>query len=163
MMNDMKTDQFDLNALVADVVNNSAPKSCEEIAELLAGLPPKSWVHRQLPTPEQKQAFALLQEKSQAPTLEEIRFIAEICCGKYHRIRSDGWSWPQWEKAKELYGQYYELTGSEEVKYILDNFEKFSQLCYATVSRRQRKDNFASVHDGKISTSRDPDSSEWKQ
>ncbi len=154
--------QSRLRTLADEVVSRPAPDTCQEIAELLEGLPPKSWVHRQAPTPEQNKALALLKAK-ESPTPEELRYMAEICCGKYHRIREDGWSLPQREKAKELYGQYYEITGNPDVKYILDSFDEFLSLCCETVSHRQREDDLASVNDGSVSTSRDPDSTEWKE
>lgn len=43
--------------------------------------------------------------------------MAEIGLGKYHRIRRDkegGFESFNSEKARELYRQYYKLTGSEE-------------------------------------------------
>ena len=91
--------------------------------------------------------------------------MAEIGCGKYHRIRRDGdFSCFNSEKALELYRQYYELTGSEEVKYILDNFDEFKNLCYKSIARRQRKDDIDPYIDNSpLSTSRDPDSEEWKK
>ena len=64
----------------------------------------------------------------------------------------------------ELYRQYYELTGSEEVKYILDNFDEFENLCYKSIARRQRKDDIDPYIDNSpLSISRDPDSEEWKK
>jgi len=164
-MNDNKADQFDLNALAQDVVNRPTPDSCKEIAQLLSGLPLWSSFINTSPKPEQKRALELLKEKSVSPTAEEILYMAEICCGKYHRIRRDSdFSCLNLDKAKELYGQYLELTGSEEVKYILDNFDEFEKLCCKSVSRRQRKDDLNPyIDDSPLSTSRDPDSSEWKK
>ena len=91
--------------------------------------------------------------------------MAEMGCGKYHRIRRDGdFRGFNPEKAEELYRQYYELTGSEKVKYILDNFEAFVNLCYKSVARRQRKDDLDPYREiSRPSTSRDPDSEEWKK
>ena len=90
--------------------------------------------------------------------------MAEIGCGKYHRIRSDGdFSSFEPENARVLYTQYYELTGSNEAKYILDNFDKFCRLCIESVMERQSDDDFAPYcGSGTVSTSRDPDSDEWK-
>lgn len=156
--------QYDLKALAEDVVNRPAPDSCEEIAKLLRSLPLWNSFINKSPKPEQRKALQLIKEKS-SPTAEELLFMAEIGCGKYHRIRRDGdFSCFDSEKAKELYGQYYELTGSEEVKYILDNFDKFIDLCYKSIARRQRKDDLAPyMDDPSPSTSRDPDSEEWKK
>ena len=164
-MNDTKKEQFDLKALAEDVVKRPAPESCEEIARLLQGLPLWSSFINTSPRPEQKRALELLKGKSLSPTAEEILFIAEIGCGKYHRIRRDGdFSCFNSEKALELYRQYYELTGSEEVKYILDNFDEFKNLCYKSIARRQRKDDINPYIDNSpLSTSRDPDSEEWKK
>ena len=149
-MNDTPKEQFDLKALAEDVVKRPAPESCEEIARLLQGLPLWSSFINTSPRPEQKRA---------------LEFIAEIGCGKYHRIRRDGdFSCFNSEKASELYRQYYELTGSEEVKYILDNFDEFKNLCYKSIARRQRKDGIDPYIDNSpLSTSRDPDSEEWKK
>lgn len=166
-MNEIKTEQFDLKALAEDVVKRPAPESCEEIAQLLSGLPLWSSFINTSPKPEQKRALALLKERFVSPTAEEILFMAEIGCGKYHRIRRDregDFINFDSNKAQELYRQYYELTGSEEVKYILDNFEAFVDLCFKSVARRQRKDDLNPYIDkSSISTSRDPDSEEWKK
>ena len=156
--------QFDLKALVKNVVYRPAPNSCEEIAQLLSNLPLWSSFINTSPKPEQKKAYALLKEKSVAFTKEEILFMAEICCGKYHRIRKDG-DFRNFDsnEAKNFYKQYYDMTGSEEVKYILENFDEFKELCLKSVLERQRDDDFAPYReDSKLSTSRDPDSEEWK-
>ena len=91
--------------------------------------------------------------------------MAEIGCGKYHRIRRDGdFRGFSPEKAEELYKQYYELTGSDEVKYILDHFEVFKKLCRDSLLERQNDDDFAPYRNNStLSTSRDPDSEEWKK
>ena len=164
-MSNQDIKQFDLQALAAEVVNRPAPVSCEEIAQLLSSLPLWSSFINTSPKPEQKRALELINEKSASPTAEEILFMAEIGCGKYHRIRRDGdFSCFESEKAEELYRQYYELTGSEEVKYILDNFDKFKKLCLDSVFERQNDDDFAPYRDNStLSTSRDPDSEEWKK
>ena len=97
-------------------------------------------------------------------TKEEILYMAEICCGKYHRIRKDG-DFRNFDsnEAKNFYKQYYDMTGSEEVKYILENFDEFKELCLKSILERQRDDDFAPYReDSKLSTSRDPDSEEWK-
>ena len=159
--------QFDLKALAEDVVKRPAPESCKEIEQLLQRLPLWSSFINTSPKPEQKRAFELLKEKAISHTADEILFMAEISCGKYHRIRrdkEDGFENFNSKKAQELYRQYYELTGSEEVKYILDNFDEFINLCYKSVSRRQRKDDLDPYLDNSpLSTSRDPDSDEWKK
>lgn len=162
-MNETKNEQFDLKLLVEKIVTTPAPDSLEEIAKLLSNLPVKSWVHRQLPTKEQDQAFEMMKEKSLSPTPEEIKFIADVCCGKYHRIRRGNWNWPQFDKGKELYQQFYDLTKCEEIKYILDNFDQFKNLCYKSIDNRQREDDLAPYRNTGPSTSRDPDSEEWRK
>ncbi|MBE6978453.1 MAG: hypothetical protein E7438_07495 [Ruminococcaceae bacterium] len=159
------SEQFDLKTLVRDVESRPAPESCEEIEQLLLNLPPWSSFINTSPKPEQKRALELLKEKSVSPTAEEILFMAQIGCGRYHRIRRDGdFRCVTSDKAEELYKQYYELTGSEEVKYILDNFEAFVNLCYKSVARRQRKDDLDPYRESSHpSTSRDPDNEEWKK
>ena len=159
------SEQFDLKTMVRDVESRPAPESCEEIEQLLLNLPPWSSFINTSPKPEQKRALELLKEKSVSPTAEEILFMAQIGCGRYHRIRRDGdFRCVTSDKAEELYKQYYELTGSEEVKYILDNFEAFVNLCYKSVARRQRKDDLNPYRESSHpSTSRDPDSEEWKK
>ena len=159
------SEQFDLKTLVRDVESRPAPESCEEIEQLLLNLPPWSSFINTSPKPEQKRALELLKEKSVSPTAEEILFMAQIGCGRYHRIRRDGdFRCVTSDKAEELYKQYYELTGSEEVKYILDNFDEFKNLCYKSIARRQRKDDIDPYIDNSpLSTSRDPDSEEWKK
>lgn len=153
-----------LERMAEDVVNRPAPAGCEEIARILSGLPMSGSLSTPSPTREQKKAFALLKEKMQAPTPEELRFMAEIHCAKYHRVRRDGdlRCWMP-EKAEALYRRYYELTGSEDVKYVLDHFEAFIRLCSKNLSMRQRADDFELYRkDTSPSTSRDPDSSEWR-
>ena len=162
-MNDINNGTFNIESLALEVITNPAPESCEEIAKLLSNLPVKSWVHRQLPTKEQDQAFEMMKEKSLSPTPEEIKFIADVCCGKYHRIRRGNWNWPQFDKGKELYQQFYELTKCEEIKYILDNFDQFKNLCYKSIDNRQREDDLAPYRNTGPSTSRDPDSEEWRK
>ena len=162
-MNETKKEQFDLAVLVEKIVTTPAPDSLEEIAKLLSNLPVKSWIHRQLPTKEQDMAFEMMKEKSLSPTPEEIKFIADVCCGKYHRIRRGNWNWPQFDKGKELYQQFYDLTNCEEVKYILDNFDQFKNLCYESIDNRQREDDLAPYRNTGPSTSRDPDSEEWRK
>ena len=156
---------FSLQSLADEVVTRPAPESCEEIARLLSDLPLwSSFIHK-TPKPEQKRAYELLTEKSASPTPEEILFMAEIGCGKYHKIRQDGdFDGFASAKAKELYKRYYELTGSEEVKYILNNFDDFANLCYRSYSRRRNRDDRAALRENAtLSTSRDPDSEEWKK
>ena len=164
-MSNQDIKQLDLQTFAEEVVNRPAPDSCEEIAQLLQSLPLWSSFINTSPKPEQKRALELLKEKSVSPTAEEILFMAEIGCGKYHRIRRDGdFGCFKSEKAEALYRQYYELTGSEEVKYILDNFDKFKKLCFDSVLERQRDDDFAPYrNDSHLSTSRDPDSEEWRK
>lgn len=162
-MNETKNEQFDLEFLVEKIVTTPAPDSLEEIAKLLSNLPVKSWVHRQLPTKEQDQAFEMMKEKSLSPTPQEIKFMADVCCGKYHRIRRGNWNWPQFDKGKELYQQFYDLTKCEEIKYILDNFDQFKNLCYKSIDNRQREDDLAPYRNTGPSTSRDPDSEEWRK
>ena len=156
---------FSLQSLADEVVTRPAPKSCEEIARLLSDLPLWSSFINKTPKPEQKRAYELLTEKSASPTPEEILFMAEIGCGKYHKIRQDGdFDGFASAKAKELYKRYYELTGSEEVKYILNNFDDFANLCYRSFSRRRNRDDRAAMRENAtLSTSRDPDSEEWKK
>ena len=160
-----KLNIFGLEALAEDACDRPAPKSCEEIAGILSGLEPKGSLGSKAPAPEQKRAFELLNEISASPTPEEILFMAEVYCGKYHRIRRDGeQSSFCSEKAEEMYKRYYKLTGSLEVKYILDNFSDFKKLCLKSLGARQRKDDF-DLHwkrNSSPSTSLDPDSSEWK-
>ena len=163
-MNDTVTEGFNLEALVKDVINRPAPDTCREIANLLSALPMSGSLGTPSPTPEQKKAFEILNEKMQNPTPDEIRFMAEIYCAKYHRIRRDGdlRCWMP-DRAEVLYKKYYELTHSEEVKYVLDNFDEFIRLCGKSLSKRQRVDDFEIYRKGTApSTSRDPDSSEWK-
>ena len=163
-MSDIQTEQFNLKELVRGVQKNPVPDSCKEIAELLEGLPTKSWVSRQAPTPEQDKAIYLLQEKLQAPTAEEVRFAAEVASGRYHRIRqTETLSRVQPQLAKTLYEQYYEMTQCPEVKYILDNFDEFIELCHKSACNREYSDNLAPYKGTGLSTSRDPDSSEWKK
>ena len=115
------------------------------------------------PTPGQKRATALLDEKRRDPTVEELLYLADIYCGKYHRIRKDGEITVfKPEAAEELYKRYCELTGSDEIKYILNNFERFSRLCGESVLERQANDDREPYRDGGLSSSRDPDSPEWK-
>ena len=156
---------FSLQSLADEVVTRPAPESCEEIARLLSDLPLWSSFINKTPKPEQKRAYELLTEKSASPTPEEILFMAEIGCGKYHKIRQDGdCDGFASAKAKELYKRYYELTGSEEVKYILNNFDDFANLCYRSYSRRRNRDDRAALRENAtLSTSRDPDSEEWKK
>ena len=156
---------FSLQSLADEVVTRPAPESCEEIARLLSDLPLWSSFINKTPKPEQKRAYELLTEKSASPTPEEILFMAEIGCGKYHKIRQDGdFVGFASAKAKELYKRYYELTGSEEVKYILNNFDDFANLCYRSYSRRRNRDDRAALRENAtLSTSRDPDSEEWKK
>ena len=156
---------FSLQSLADEVVTRPAPESCEEIARLLSDLPLWSSFINKTPKPEQKRAYELLTEKSASPTPEEILFMAEIGCGKYHKIRQDGdFDGFASAKAKELYKRYYELTGSEEVKYILNNFDDFANLCYRSYSRRRSRDDRAALRENAtLSTSRDPDSEEWKK
>ena len=156
---------FSLQSLADEVVTRPAPESCEEIARLLSDLPLWSSFINKTPKPEQKRAYELLTEKSASPTPEEILFMAEIGCGKYHKIRQDGdFEGFDSAKAKELYKRYYELTGSEEVKYILNNFDDFANLCYRSFSRRRNRDDRAAMRENAtLSTSRDPDSEEWKK
>ena len=163
-MNETGTERFDLNALADAVVRRPAPESCHEVADLLSGLPMSGSLGTPSPTSEQKKAFEILNEKMQNPPPDEIRFMAEIYCAKYHRIRRDGdlRCWMP-DRAEVLYKKYYELTHSEEVKYVLDNFDEFIRLCGKSLSRRQRSDDFEIYRKGTApSTSRDPDSSEWK-
>ena len=156
---------FSLQSLADEVVTRPAPESCEEIARLLSDLPLWSSFINKTPKSEQKRAYELLTEKSASPTPEEILFMAEIGCGKYHKIRQDGdFDGFASAKAKELYKRYYELTGSEEVKYILNNFDDFANLCYRSYSRRRNRDDRAALRENAtLSTSRDPDSEEWKK
>lgn len=163
-MNEVKTEEFNLKSLVRGVQGNPVPDSCKEIAELFEGLPTKSWVSRQAPTPEQNKAFALLEEKLQAPTAEEVRFAAEVASGRYHRIRqTETLSRVQPELAKTLYEQCYQMTECAEVKYILDNFQEFIELCHRSACNREYSDNLAPYKGTGLSTSRDPDSSEWRK
>lgn len=166
-MDTIKNDRFDLNALAEDVANRPAPQGCEEIARLFTNLPLWSSFINTSPKPEQKRALALLKEKEVSPTAEEILFMADIGCGKYHRIRRDrenGFSNFDSEKAQTYYVQYYELTGNDEIKYILDNFESFTKLCLHNLFERQRDDELAPYkQNSNPSTSRDPDSDEWKK
>ena len=156
---------FSLQSLADEVVTRPAPESCKEIADLLSELPLWSSFINKTPKPEQKRAYELLRKKSVSPTPEEILFMAEIGCGKYHKIRQDGdFDGFASAKAKELYKRYYELTGSEEVKYILNNFDDFANLCYRSYSRRRNRDDRAALRENAtLSTSRDPDSEEWKK
>ena len=156
---------FSLQSLADEVVTRPAPESCEEIARLLSDLPLWSSFINKTPKPEQKRAYELLTEKSASPTPEEILFMAEIGCGKYHKIRQYGdFNGFASAKAKELYKRYYELTGCEEVKYILNNFDDFANLCYRSFSRRRNRDDRAAMRENAtLSTSRDPDSEEWKK
>ena len=160
-------DSEKLEALVELAVNRPAPDSCAEIAHLLSNLPPWSSFINTSPKPEQKRAFDLLKEKALSPTNEEILFMAEINCGKYHRIRRDrdrNIESFNSEKALELYRRYFELTDNDEVKYIIDNFDNFKKLCLKSLSSRQRKDDLAPyIENSNPSTSRDPDSEEWKK
>ncbi len=164
-MSNQNTKCFSLQSLADEVVTRSAPESCEEIARLLSDLPLWSSFINKTPNPEQKRALELIKEKSVSPTTEEILFMAEIGCGKYHKVRKDGdFKGFDSDKAKELYKQYYELTGSEEVKYILDNFDDYVNLCYRSYSRRRNRDDRAALRESAtLSTSRDPDSEEWKK
>ena len=164
-MNDRDVEGFSLQSLADEVVTRPAPKSCEEISGLLSDLPLWSSFINTSPKPQQKRALELIKEKSLAPTAEELRFMAEIGCGKYHKIRQDGdFDGFASAKAKELYKRYYELTGSEEVKYILNNFDDFANLCYRSYSRRRNRDDRAALRENAtLSTSRDPDSEEWKK
>ena len=166
-MDTIKNDRFDLNALAEDVANRPAPQGCEEIARLFTNLPLWSSFINTSPKPEQKRALALLKEKEVSPTAEEILFMADIACGKYHRIRRDrenGFSNFDSEKAQTYYVQYYELTGNDEIKHILDNFESFTKLCLHNLFERQRDDELAPYkQNSNPSTSRDPDSDEWKK
>ena len=156
---------FDLNALAEAVERRPAPASCKEIEQLLLKLPLWSSFINTSPKPEQKRALELLKEKSVSPTAEEILFMAQIGCGRYHRIRKDGdFRCVNVDKALELYRQYYELTGNEEAKYILDHFDAFAELCLRSVAERQRTDELEPYRDiSRPSTSRDPDSEEWKK
>jgi len=166
-MSNQDIKQFNLQTLADEVATRPAPESCEEIARLLTGLPLWSSFINTSPKQTQKKALELIKEKSVSPTAEEVLFLAEIGCGKYHRIRRDrtaDFSGFESEKARELYKQYYELTGSEEVKFILDNFEEFKKMCLHNYFERQRDDELAPFRENSApSTSRDPDSEEWKK
>ena len=154
--------KYDLNKLVIEQLMRPAPKSCEQIDKLLTNLPIKSMIHHQQPTLKQEEAFELLRQKAITPTLDEIRYFAEICCGKYHRIRKKYINWPKNQKAKELYQQYYQETNFPEIKYIIDNFDQFIKLCMRNEDRRVKKDYMAGYNDTSLSKSLDPDSKEWK-
>ena len=164
-MNNIKPKQFDIKKLAQDIEEHPAPDTCQEIATLLSGLPLSGSLSTPSPTPEQKKAFELIREKLNAPEPEELKYIAEIYCAKYHRIRRDGELRRfMAEKAEELYGRYYVLTGNEEVKYIIDNFDEFTRVRLKILEKKQRKDDFDLYwKDTPPSTSRDPDSDEWKK
>ena len=164
-MTDQDIKSFDLKVLADEVATRPAPKGCEEIARLFEALPIWSSFINTSPKPEQKRALELLKEIEVSPTVEQILFMAEIGCGKFHRIRKDGdFCGFDSENAMALYRQYYELTGSEEVRFILDNFEEFKKLCRHNYFERQRHDDIAPYKQiSKPSTSRDPDSEEWKK
>ena len=154
---------FDMAALVSELETRPAPESCREIDELLSALPIWSSFINKTPTPEQRRATALLDEKRRDPTVEELLYLADIYCGKYHRIRKDGEVTAfKPEEAEKLYRRYCELTGSDEIEYILNNFERFSRLCGESVLKRQARDDREPYRDGGLSSSRDPDSTEWK-
>ena len=154
--------KFDINKLVEEVVSRPAPASCMEIEELFLSLPPRNSLIKQTPTEIQNRAFELLKEKIKNPTADELRYMAEICSFKYHRIRPDECIQLTAELVIEYYELYYYMTGSLEVKYILDNFSLFRQLCFKSATERQRKDDLARYKDdGYLSTSRDVDSTEW--
>ena len=57
------------------------------------------------------------------------------------------------------------MTKCPEAKYILENFDTFIELCWRKTCNRQYCDNLAPYHNNgsKPSTSRDPDSDEWKK
>ena len=164
-MNNINKEQYDIKELTNKVLYRSVPSGCEEIDTLLSNLPPKSWVSRQLPTEEQNKAFELLEEKLKTPTPEIILYAADICCGRYQRIREGNWSCFDEKKAEMLYKQYYEMTNCSETKYILENFNDFTKLCWRKTSNRQYLDNLAPYHNNNsnLSTSRDPDSDECKK
>lgn len=163
-MNDINNGTSNIESLALEVITNPAPESCKEIAQLLSNLPPRNSLITQTPTQEQNIAFELLKEKAKNPTAEELLYMAEICSYKYHRIRHINAFWPRWETAEDLYKQNYAITKSEKVKYILDNFNEFIKECNKLISERQRKDDLARYSDSNtLSTSRDPDSDEWKK
>lgn len=155
--------EFDLKKLVEEVVSRPAPASCKEIEDLLLNLPPRNTLIKQTPTKEQIKAFELINEKLKNPLPEEILYMAHIYSFKYHRIRPGEGMGGSFELAKHYYGLYYDLTKSPLVKYILDNFDIFSDLIYKSYNKRLRKDDLARYKDdGYLSTSRDVDSTEWK-
>ena len=161
---DNKINQFDIKELGYAVITNPVPESCKKIADIFSNLPPKGSLSSSSPTFEQKQAFEMLKEIAKDPKPDEVRFMAEVCSDKYHRIRYENHFWPQAETAKKLYQQYYDMTGIDEVKFILENFKEFCKVCYESVRKRQRKDDFNLYRkDTTPSTSRDLDSSEWKK
>lgn len=157
--------KYVLTEIIQNMISRSLPDSCVEIGELLSNLPIWSSFINTSPKPEQKRALQLINEVSISPTTEEILFLADLYSGKYHRIRKDGeFSSRNSEKAKVLYQQYYELTNDEETKYILDHFDEFAKLCWKSIMNRQRHDDYEPYkNDSHLSTSRDPDSNEWKK
>ena len=57
----------------------------------------------------------------------------------------------------------YEQAALAGIKYILDNFDQFKNLCYKSIDNRQREDDLAPYRNTGPSTSRDPDSEEWRK
>ena len=158
------SNQDELAALAEAVVSRPVPADCQQIDRLLSALPLWSSFINTSPKAEQKQALELIRQISASPTEEQLLYLADIACGRYHRIRRDGdFSNMDWTRAKELYQAYAQRTDSPEAKVILENFEAFFQLCLKSVSRRQRRDDRAPYVDTPLSTSRDPDSEEWKK
>lgn len=163
-MSDTQKTEYDLKALAEGVFQRPAPESCGEIAELLSALPMTGSLGTPPPTAEQKRAFLLIGEKMKDPTPEELRFFAEVALGKYHRVRKDGEIcrfMP--ERAEALYRRCAD-GGDGECAYIVGHFEEFRGICGKILSRKQRKDDFELyVRGTPTSTSRDPDSPEWKK
>lgn len=164
-MNITESTPFDLKALAEKITASEVPESCREIDGLLKSLKPAGSLSSGGARPEQQKAAELLKEMIKAPSPDELLFMAEICCGRYHRIRRLGdWRVIMSDRAKELLERYYAETGSPEVRFILDNFGDFVDLCLKQLWERQRHDDFnLYVKDTPLSTSRDPDSSEWKK
>lgn len=157
--------EYDLNLLLDQWIHRPIPDSCMEIDQLLSNLPIWSSFINTSPKPEQKRALKLINEKAISPNTEEILFLADLYCGKYHRIRRDGdFTSFQPKKAKEYYLQYHALTNDEKIKYLLDYFDEYEKQCLRSLRRRQNDDDYEPYRNNSyLSTSRDPDSSEWKK
>ena len=151
-----------IKEITYEMFDSKAPESCKEIEQLLLTLPPKSSFHTQQDSPQEIQALTLLEAKRNSSDSDEILYLAQICLGKYHRLRLRSCDWITRDEGIRLLKQYYELTNCTKIKCILDNIPIFYTQRAIIMNSRQNKDDYKG-YDKKLSTSRDVDSEEWKK